>query len=125
MAATISTPHYLVDQARRRFTPSINNFPGMDVVGEPMPQYHWRPIRRTMRRVLNIQRAGANAVHGPDRVRQPCRVFISPAGWPAGAWRGWEARRAPMSQAKRHGQGLAGPPHDPVYCKPGVPEGPA
>ena len=24
MAATISTPHYLLDQARRRFTPSIN-----------------------------------------------------------------------------------------------------
>lgn len=29
MAATISTPHYLLDQARRRFTPSINNFPGL------------------------------------------------------------------------------------------------
>ena len=32
MAATISTPHYLLDQARRRFTPSITNFPGMGVV---------------------------------------------------------------------------------------------
>jgi cytochrome P450 len=32
MAATISTPRYLLDQARRRFTPSINNFPGMGVV---------------------------------------------------------------------------------------------
>src|ERR1700760_533471 len=32
MAATISTPHYLLDQARRRFTPSFNNFPGMGVV---------------------------------------------------------------------------------------------
>jgi len=32
MAATISTPHYLVDQARRRFTPSFNNFPGMGLV---------------------------------------------------------------------------------------------
>src|ERR1700757_151153 len=32
MAATISTPHYLLDQARRRFTPSINNFPGMGLV---------------------------------------------------------------------------------------------
>src|SRR5260370_39782181 len=32
MPATISTPQYLLDQARRRFTPSINNFPGMGVV---------------------------------------------------------------------------------------------
>ena len=32
MAATISTPHYLLDQARRRLTPSINNFPGMGLV---------------------------------------------------------------------------------------------
>jgi cytochrome P450 len=32
MTATISTPHYLLDQARRRFTPSINNFPGMGLV---------------------------------------------------------------------------------------------
>ena len=27
--ATISTQEYLLDQAKRRFTPSINNFPGM------------------------------------------------------------------------------------------------
>ena len=32
MAATISTPHYLLDQARRRFTPSVNNFPGLGLV---------------------------------------------------------------------------------------------
>ena len=32
MAATISTPHYLLDQARRRFTPSVNNIPGMGLV---------------------------------------------------------------------------------------------
>lgn len=32
MAATISTPNYLLDQARRRFTPSFNNFPGMSIV---------------------------------------------------------------------------------------------
>ncbi len=30
--ATISTPNYLLDQARRRFTPSFNNFPGMGAV---------------------------------------------------------------------------------------------
>ena len=32
MAATISTPHYLLDQARRRLTPSVNNFPGLGLV---------------------------------------------------------------------------------------------
>jgi cytochrome P450 len=32
MVATISTSQYLLDQARRRFTPSINNFPGMGLV---------------------------------------------------------------------------------------------
>ncbi|MGH3564255.1 MAG: cytochrome P450, partial [Mycobacterium sp.] len=32
MPATISTPQYLLDQARRRLTPSINNFPGMGLV---------------------------------------------------------------------------------------------
>jgi cytochrome P450 len=32
MAATISTPQYLLDQARRRLTPSVNNFPGMGLV---------------------------------------------------------------------------------------------
>jgi hypothetical protein len=30
--ATISTPHYLLDQARRRFTPTLNTIPGMGVV---------------------------------------------------------------------------------------------
>ena len=30
--ATISTPKYLLDQAKRRFTPSMNNFPGMGAV---------------------------------------------------------------------------------------------
>ena len=32
MAATVSTPNYVLDQVRRRFTPSINNFPGMGLV---------------------------------------------------------------------------------------------
>jgi hypothetical protein len=32
MVATISTPHYLLDQARRRYIPSFNNFPGMGSV---------------------------------------------------------------------------------------------
>ena len=28
----ISTPHYLLDQARRRLTPTLNNIPGMGVL---------------------------------------------------------------------------------------------
>jgi cytochrome P450 len=32
MPATISTPQYLLDQARRRFSPSVNNLPGMGLV---------------------------------------------------------------------------------------------
>src|ERR1700759_2932815 len=32
MPATISTPHYLLDQARRRLTPSFHNFTGMGLV---------------------------------------------------------------------------------------------
>jgi cytochrome P450 len=32
MPATISTPQYLLDQARRRLTPSVNNLPGMGLV---------------------------------------------------------------------------------------------
>ncbi len=32
--APISTPHYLVDQARRRLTPTLNNIPGMGVIEE-------------------------------------------------------------------------------------------
>ncbi len=50
MAATISTPHYLLDQARRRFTPSINNFPGMGLVERRLLNTHSRsaswPTRR-------------------------------------------------------------------------------
>ena len=26
---TVSTPHYLLDQAKRRFTPTVNTIPGM------------------------------------------------------------------------------------------------
>jgi cytochrome P450 len=29
---TISTPEYLIDQAKRRFTPAVNNFPGVSLV---------------------------------------------------------------------------------------------
>src|ERR1700721_3706863 len=35
--ATISTTEYLLDQAKRRLTPSINNFPGMAAVQQRVP----------------------------------------------------------------------------------------
>lgn len=45
--ATISTPEYLRDQAKRRFTPSINNFPGMGALERKLlrtdfPQRSWQ-----------------------------------------------------------------------------------
>jgi cytochrome P450 len=36
--ATISTPDYLIDQAKRRFTPSINNFPGLGALEKKLLQ---------------------------------------------------------------------------------------
>ena len=56
--ATISTTEYLLDQAKRRFTPSINNFPGMGaleqqaaahrfpqtVLAEPPPGSGLKPV---------------------------------------------------------------------------------
>src|SRR5260370_25428802 len=39
--ATISTPHYLLDQAKRRLTPSINNFPGMAAVEQRLLNTDW------------------------------------------------------------------------------------
>ena len=41
--ATISTPHYLLDQAKRRFTPSFNNFPGMSAVERRLLNTEWTP----------------------------------------------------------------------------------
>ncbi len=39
--ATISTPHYLLDQARRRLTPTLNTIPGMGVLDEQLRRQHW------------------------------------------------------------------------------------
>ena len=39
--ATISTPEYLLDQAKRRFTPSITNFPGMGLVEKRLLARDW------------------------------------------------------------------------------------
>jgi cytochrome P450 len=41
--ATISTPQYLLDQAKRRFTPSVNNFPGMGLVEQRLLNTDWSP----------------------------------------------------------------------------------
>jgi cytochrome P450 len=41
--ATISTPNYLLDQAKRRLTPSFNNFPGMAAVEQRLLNTDWSP----------------------------------------------------------------------------------
>ncbi|BBU23680.1 cytochrome P450 [Mycobacterium xenopi] len=40
--ATISTPHYLLDQARRRFTPTLNNIPGMGAIEKRLLAHEWK-----------------------------------------------------------------------------------
>src|ERR1700732_4315365 len=40
---TISTPNYLFDQAKRRLTPSFNNFPGMAAVEHRLLNTDWSP----------------------------------------------------------------------------------
>ena len=42
--ATISTPEYLLDQAKRRFTPSINNFPGLGAVEKKLLHTEFKQI---------------------------------------------------------------------------------
>ncbi|MGZ4585604.1 MAG: cytochrome P450, partial [Mycobacterium sp.] len=41
MTATISTPQYLLDQARRRFTPTLNTIPGMGAVEKRLLAHDW------------------------------------------------------------------------------------
>jgi cytochrome P450 len=42
--ATISTPEYLLDQARRRFVPTINTLPGMGLVEKRLLEHEWKTI---------------------------------------------------------------------------------
>jgi cytochrome P450 len=42
MTATISTPHYLLDQARRRFTPTPNTIPGMGAIEKRLREHEWK-----------------------------------------------------------------------------------
>src|SRR4051794_120949 len=39
--ATISTPDYLLGEAKRRLTPSINNLPGMGAIEKRLRQRQW------------------------------------------------------------------------------------
>ncbi|WP_297601114.1 cytochrome P450 [Mycobacterium sp.] len=43
MTATISTPQYLLDQARRRFTPTLNTIPGMGAIEKRLLTHEWEP----------------------------------------------------------------------------------
>ena len=43
---TISTKGYLLDQAKRRFTPSITNFPGMGAVERKLLATQFEPPQR-------------------------------------------------------------------------------
>src|ERR1700722_10652124 len=49
----ISTPHYLLDQARRRFTPTLHNIPGMGAVEKRLLAREWKP------KVLAVPPAGS------------------------------------------------------------------
>jgi hypothetical protein len=40
--ANISTTHYLLDRARRRFTPTLNNIPGMGVLEKRVLAHPWK-----------------------------------------------------------------------------------
>lgn len=40
--ATISTPHYLLDQAKRRFTPTLNTIPGMGMLEKALLNVNWK-----------------------------------------------------------------------------------
>jgi cytochrome P450 len=42
--ATINTPDYLLDQARRRFVPTINTLPGMSLVEKRLLDHEWTTI---------------------------------------------------------------------------------
>jgi cytochrome P450 len=42
--ATISTPEYLLDQVRRRFTPTVNTIPGMGALEKWLLAHDWKQI---------------------------------------------------------------------------------
>ncbi len=42
--ATISTPEYLLDQAKRRLVPTVNNLPGLGALEKRLLAHEWKPI---------------------------------------------------------------------------------
>ena len=42
MPARMSTPHYVLDQARRRFSPTPNTIPGMGVIDKRLRAHDWK-----------------------------------------------------------------------------------
>ncbi len=40
--STISTPSYLLDQAKRRFTPTVNTIPGMGAIEKRLLNHEWK-----------------------------------------------------------------------------------
>ena len=42
--ATISTPEYLLDQAKRRLVPTVNNLPGLGALEKRLLVHEWKPI---------------------------------------------------------------------------------
>ena len=40
--STISTPSYLLDQAKRRFTPTVNTIPGMGAIEKHLLNHEWK-----------------------------------------------------------------------------------
>ena len=59
--ATISTTEYLLDQAKRRLTPSFNNFPGMAAVEQQAAEHQLDAARssRIRRRAAGSSRSWA------------------------------------------------------------------
>ena len=39
--ATISTQHYLLDQARRKLTPTLQTIPGLGILDERLQERDW------------------------------------------------------------------------------------
>ena len=63
--APISTPHYLLNQARRRFTPTLNNIPGMGAVEKRLLAHEFKP------RVLAQPPAGSGLKPVPGNAGLP------------------------------------------------------
>ena len=68
---TISTPQYLLDQAKRRFTPTVNTIPGMGLIEKRLLNVDWAP------RALAEPPAGST--NSPSTVNSRPRALSAPA----------------------------------------------